>query len=214
MPRRLIRLAAVVGVLASILMPLPGSSAAPKCPLISDPSGDATAPPGVSSGANFLFPNEPAYDIVSADIASDRSVITVVIRVLKLATQAPSAPMGIEWRFDFTAGQNMLFAEAISAASSRTRKAGVSAYIGYVDNTSHLITSTKVLLDFRRSEVRIRVPISDFGAYAPSLGTKLTNLVATAGRWYEGPKFTYSETVDRDTTDNVYVLGSKGCIHP
>ena len=203
----------ILGVTALLaLVPLSSASAISKCPLITDQQGDASAPPAVSSGANFLFKDEPAYDIVSADIASDRKVINMVIRVEKLANKAAGSPLGIEWRFDFTAGQNTLFAEVVSDSNDWGQKQGVSAYIGYVDGTSHYIKPTRAYLDMRHNEIRIRVPVGDYGTYAPSIGTRLTNLIASAGRWYDVPGFTYSETVDWARTDNTYILGRKTCI--
>lgn len=212
MQLRTFRLAPLVVALAATALPLSGASGVSKCPLIVDQQGDANAPPAVSSGANLLFSSQPAYDILSADIASDRRTMNIVIRVVKLATSASMSPLGIEWRFDFTAGQNLLFAEVVSDTNGWGQKPGVSAYIGYVDGTAHLIKTEKAVLDFKHNEVRMRIPISDFADHAPAVGTKLTDLMASGGRWYDVPGYTYSETDDRATTDNSYILGHTTCI--
>lgn len=198
-----------------ILIPTSGATAATsKCPVIVDPTGDATAPPVISNGLlDLLTPNVAAYDIVSADIASTNSLITMVIRVSKLATKVNSSPTGIFWRFDFTGSTGHLFGEVVSDSNSSIGgPAGVSAYIGNVDGTAHLIHVEKPLLDFKHNEVHLRVPMRDFGNLTPSPQTPLTALTASGGRWYDLPGFTLGETDDTATTDNTYILGRTACI--
>lgn len=213
-PQRLTASAIALAAIGLVGLPATSQSAAPKCPIIVDPEGDATAPPLISNGLNFLFPNQDAYDIVSADLAADRKLINIVIRVKQLALKAPSSPTGIFWRFDFTGGQDQhLFTEVVSDSNDTIgQKSGVRAYIGYVDGTAHLISYVKPLMDFKHNEVHVRIALSDFGDKAPAAGTKLTALEASGGRWYDTAVFTLGEPDDTATTEATYVVGRSTCI--
>src|SRR5437764_15191751 len=101
-PRERSRARAVVGVTAALAIALTGASAhaaakkkpAPKpkpvCHLITDPATDG--PPSGDSSLN----------IISADIASNASAITAVIRVQKLADPDLTAPEGRFYELEFT----------------------------------------------------------------------------------------------------------------
>lgn len=210
------RSGALVGVLALAgltVLPSTGQTAAQSCPVIVDEEGDATAPPFVSNGANFLFNNVDAYDIVSADLAADSKLVNIVIRVKNLALSASSAPTGIFWRFDFTSGQDQLFAEVVSDSNDNIgQDKGVTAYLGYVDGTAHLIDYVKPIIDFKHNEVHVRVPLTAFKEKTPADGQKLTALSASGGRWYDLPLFTLGEPDDYATTEASYIVGRKTCI--
>lgn len=202
----------IAGIVA---LPSSGQSAAPTCPLITDEQGDADAPPVISNGlVKLLSSNNPAYDVTSADLASDGHILTLVIRVAQLSTSANLSPTGIFWRFDFTPPQGSpLFAEVVSDTNSSIGgPAGVTAYLGYVDGTAHLIKYVTPTLDLAKNEVRVRVRLSDFGDHRPATGSELTALQASGGRWYDLPGFTLGETDDTATTNDNVILGRKTCI--
>lgn len=177
----------------------------PACNLVQDVKGDGTANILLDEGT----PNDPAWDIISADIASDGSKLTTVVRVDKLAKSASSSPTGIQWRFNFTVGEESLYTSVRSDTVF-----GVSGSYGYVDGISRTIAKVDPVLDMDKNEVRITVPLSGFAERVKinKTGTKLTGLSASAGRFYNFGAVTGSEPSDRAEGPRSYSTGTKSCV--
>lgn len=207
MSARALRLA-VTGSLALSVVAAGGALAVPPkpaCNLVQDAKGDGTANILLDEGT----PNDPAWDILSADIASDGSKLTTVVRVDKLAKSASSSPMGIQWRFNFTVGDQALYTSVRSDTLF-----GVSGSYGYVDGISRTIAKVDPVLDMDKNEVRITVPLSGFAERVKieKTGTKLMGLSASAGRFYNLGAVTGSEPSDRAEGARSYSTGTKSCV--
>lgn len=181
---------------------------------IIDQAGDANAPPGISSAANPVFPSEPAYDITYADLATNSTSLTGVIHVLKLATTAGTAPTGLEWRFDFMVGGKQLFVQAIVDKTPGSAFIGVGqGRYGYLDSTAHTLGRLTPVLDLARSEVRMTLPLQAFaGQTRIKPGVRLSDLVASAGRFYNLGASTITEADDHGWAKQDYIAGARSCV--
>lgn len=151
----------------------------PVCNLVVDDKADATY---------NMVPGAAGDDIVSADVASDSTLITGVIRVAALAANDPQAPFGRGYFVNFTApgSPDVLF------LSARTYPTGNTFVYGYdgVDpntgvNTSYTLGSASGVVDTAKGEVRISVPIKDLATGAKAnlaKGNKLSGLTAEVFR--------------------------------
>jgi hypothetical protein len=176
----------------------------PICNQIVDEKGDATA--GAISASN-----EPSWDVVTADIASDAKMLTTVIRVDKLAKSTSSDPLGSQWRFDFFVGDTNLYTQATSSPF------GDRFVVGYTDTTSHAIANSGAtgVFDEAKNEVRVSAPLSAFDAQAKiTPGTKLTQLAASAGDFVNtaGGNPSGSFQADDATGAKPYASGALTCV--
>jgi hypothetical protein len=153
--------------------------AKPVCNLVTDAKGDA--------GYNNV-PGADGDDIVSADIASDGTTITGVLRAAGISANDPQAPFGRNYSVLFTApgSADLLF------LSARTYPQGTKFIYGYqaVDptsgvNTNYMLGDATGVVDTTKSEVHVSVPIKSYidGAKAKlAPGAKLAGLTATVDR--------------------------------
>ena len=72
----------------------PGAEAKPGCPLLSDDAGDA-------KNISKPIADDPALDFVSADLVSDKTRLTVVMRVVAIAHPSPGTAAGATYDFGF-----------------------------------------------------------------------------------------------------------------
>jgi hypothetical protein len=201
------------------------SAAAPKakpvCNLVQDPAGDA----GVSPA-----PGADGDDIVSADIATDATTLTGVIRTAALADLDPQAPMGRSYFVEFSVkgSADVLF------VSARTYPTGTKFVYGYsgVDpntgvNTSYTLGDATGVIDAAKKEVRISAPVKGLvdGAKAKlAPGAKLTALGAKVYR-QGGQGLVPSQQVGParvplggfnllfdDAAGGSYVMGTPSCV--
>lgn len=205
MRARLLRPALAAGLLGLVATAgLAGAATKPVCNLLKDDKGDGTA---------FLVgdgtPSDPAWDIVSADIASSGSKLTTVIRVDELATAAATSPGGVQWRFNFTVGDVSLYTSVRADTLL-----GITGSYGYVSTISETLGQATPVLDTAKNEVRITVPLSGFSSVAPikKTGTSLGSLEATAGRFYNLGAVTASEPSDSADGASSYVTGTRSCV--
>jgi hypothetical protein len=164
---------------AGIASAAPKAPAKPVCNLMPDAKGDA---------AYAVVPGADGDDILSADLATDATTITGVVRVAALATPDPQAPLGRNFTVLFTAPKSadLLF------MSARTYPQGAKFVYGYqaVDptngvNTNYALGDATGVIDTAKAEVHISVPIKGFvdGAKAKlAPGAKLAGLTATIDR--------------------------------
>jgi hypothetical protein len=155
--------------------------AKPVCNLIADDKGDS----GVSP-----VPGSDGDDIVSADIASDATTITAVMRLAALSTPDPQAPLGRSYSVLFTApgSPDLLYLAA------RTYPQGTKFIYGYqaVDPNTSVTTNYSLgdatgTVDSAKGEVHVSVPIKAFVAGAKAKlakGAKLAGLSASVDRIY------------------------------
>ncbi len=212
MSARVIRTASVIGLITTVGVagvanagkrpkpkPIP-----PVCNLITDPAGDATG--GLVSSSN-----QPDWDILSADIATNATMVTTVIRVAKLS-KTGSDPLGSQWRFDFTVGSVKLYTQATSTTSF-----GDKFIIGYTDSTSHAFASSGAtgVFDLGTNEVRVTAPLAATATQAKiTPGTVLSTLGASAGDYVNVAGGSPSDSVPADsaTGDKNYVAGRASCV--
>ena len=195
---------AVGGAASAAPKKKPKPPAPPVCNQIVDPKGDATA--GVISSDN-----EPSWDVVSADIATDAKTLTTVIRVDKLAKSTSSDPLGSQWRFDFFVGETNLYTQATSTPF------GDRFVVGYTDSTSHAIANSGAtgVFDEAKNEVRVSAPLSAFDAQAKiTPGGKLTQLGASAGDYVNtaGGSPSGSFQADDAAGSKPYATGTPTCV--
>lgn len=221
---RTLRLAVCAGIsLALISAPAIGAPS-PPCNLVTDPEGDA-APPGVPDGG---WPSGPAYptslDIRSADIASDATRFTVVIRVGLLQSLEPGSPSGIGYRFHVTVNKQRFELEATRNPGSDDtfrmwgrleyvgdENSGAASYgfIGYIDG----------IFDEDASEIRMTAPLKYFTPKVKR-GAAFSDLRLWS--YYEAgyraptdnhrPSSSAGHSADRAETTATYAAGSPSCV--
>ena len=120
----------------------------PVCNLLTDPQGDADA---AVLGSN----EDQAMDIVSADVATNATQITAVIRVVKLTNPDSMSPTGNWYEFTFTGSSNQI---------------GEQMYVqvGPTGTIWEDGAGTGVL-DYKKNEIRITLPLSYFGTGAQAI---------------------------------------------
>jgi len=132
----------------------------PPCNIIKDNPNDS----GPLSGAAGAPLYDPSLDIVSADVATNASTITAVIRVKQLTESDSSWQFGREWSLEFSTstGQHYGFI-AYDATPARTASSSIGT----------------LKLDYARGEVRISAKLSELPFALPK-GTTLGVLQAHA----------------------------------
>jgi hypothetical protein len=159
------------------------ASAAPKakpvCNLVQDAKGDA--------GYNNV-PGADGDDIASADIASNGTTITGVLRAAAITANDPQAPLGRNYTVLFSApgSGDLLY------LSARTYPQGTKFLYGYqaMDpntgvNTNYSLGDATGVVDTAKGEVHVSVPVKSFvdGAKAKlAPGAKLIGLSASIDR--------------------------------
>jgi hypothetical protein len=179
MKTRATLLAACLVVMAGAGYASAAAKPKPVCNLVSDAKGDATY---------NNVPGADGDDIVSADVASDGTTITGVLRTAALSSPDPQAPFGRGYFVLFNApgSANQLF------VSARTYPQGAKFVYGSqgVDpntgvNTSYTLGDATGVVDQAKGEVRMSAPVKGLidGAKAKlGRGVKLTALTAQTYR--------------------------------
>jgi hypothetical protein len=168
-----------IGTVSTATAKTKAKAAKPVCNLVSDPKGDATY---------NNVPGADGDDIVSADIASDATTITAVLRAAAIPASDPQAPFGRNYTVLFSApgSGDLLY------LSARTYPQGTKFLFGYqaVDpntgvNTNFSLGDATGVVDNAKGEVHISAPIKGFldGAKAKlAPGAKLAGVSATVDR--------------------------------
>jgi hypothetical protein len=193
------------------------------CNLVTDAKGDATY---------NNVPGADGDDIITADLASDGTTITGVLRTAALTLPDPQAPLG--------RGYFVLFAAPGSAdqlfVSARTYPQGTKFFYGYqgVDpntgvNTSYTLGDATGVVDAAKGEVRMSAPIKGLVAGAKAKLARGTKLVALTAQTYRivGQGFVPSQSPAPgaprvpvggvllpfdDATGASYVMGTASCV--
>jgi hypothetical protein len=166
------------GLLAAGLLAAPVATAAgpnkPACDQVKDARGDVlVTEPGVDNGD---------YDITSADIATNKKLITVVIRLTSLAAEDPSSPMARDYEFDFSANGHAFDLSASLLTGGADFRAAVydrSTPGGRVGSDLGRVTG---IIDVRRHEIRMTAPLSLFAPYASFKQTYVDHLAVSSAR--------------------------------
>ncbi|HVE63329.1 MAG TPA: hypothetical protein VNB94_05965 [Mycobacteriales bacterium] len=179
----------------------------PACQSTKDDKGDVYA---LRNAADQKTP-DPALDLVSADVASNASTLTAVIRVDKLGSPS-TAPSGVNYSLTF----NVSGSELLYYASATRGPAMTGFDFGSRENlpaVTSVSTSRGVpagTFDEGTSEVRISVPLTMFGDSVKFvLGKTKVSVVevfSSRGAAHRGP------FADDAAGGKSYVHGTKNCV--
>ena len=163
----------LVACIAAVVALVGGPAAAERpraCNLVTDAEGDA-APPTVPDGG---WPTgTPAYpsslDIVTADVATDATRLTAVIRVAGLRSDETGSPSGIAFAFHLTVRGQRFSLEASRNVGSepRFRLWGRVEHVGDENSGAAsygLIGPIDGVFDEDASEIRMTAPLRLFGS--------------------------------------------------
>lgn len=89
---------AMSGVADAATKHKPSKPKPPPCHILTDPANDSGPMSGVAGAPLY----DPSLDIISADVATNATMITAVVRVKQLTQSDSSWPLGRQWEFDFT----------------------------------------------------------------------------------------------------------------
>lgn len=205
-------LAVTVLVVASFGVATSNAAAKPVCNLVEDAKGDTFLVRSQDT-AGAYGPDEPAVDIVSADLASDKTNITAVIRVAKLAKTSGTAPTGLTFRLQFASASEQdenMYLSASTTGSTDTFVAGTRAITA---NLSTKIADATGVFDLAKSEVRITVPLKVFAAQGlkPGAVLSLTGLDQTASRLLPNGGGVFADVA---RSEKSYTAGTPSCVVP
>jgi hypothetical protein len=178
--------------------PKPKPKPAPVCKLVVDVADDA----GVANHAAGAPSNDPSLDIVSADIATDATNLTAVIRVKKLSAANTMAPLGQRWTLRFTFGVTTM---GLSVNTGPAGSSGPQVASGYK-------------IDPAANEVRITVPLKNLPEKVGK-GTPFRNLYAetAAAISYDREKMGTPDSTtlspeDHAESTKTYAAGTPSCV--
>lgn len=182
---------AAAALLLTMLAPRAGATT---CPLLTDPAGDATPVGG-------LVPADPALDIRSADLASDGTDLTAVVRVTDLGPAGTGADYVVGFTLDRgfelvgVRGQDETFAVYVQTGGT---------IVGFGTGYVNLLTD----------EVHLTVPLATLASVATfASGDPVTHVTATTTKAVAlRGNSVVSVTYDRGVTTQTYDLDSAGCI--
>lgn len=185
---------------------------APTCALVTDPAGDAAVYRSATTPVST--PNEPALDVVSADVGSGPRAVTFVVRVSRLGTAVEAGPRLDMWRTYFT-----FRGRGFAASASRALDGSRFVVEGEFPETSSppgFTSSVPVTgsFDMARNEVKVVVPRDLLGR--TRVGDKITKLTidTVAGVGTLGTSDAYAgTTVDRtDQPGPGTAIGDRSCV--
>lgn len=207
MKLRRMHAAVIAGVmLTGIAATQAGAATKPKvkpvCNLITDEEGDATAFAVLPSG----FPNAPALDVLSADIATGAKNLSAVIRVKDIDAGDTIPTAAHTYYFNFNVGDTALFIHGDADGTG-----------GVGDNSSGLRSdfSNKVVtkVDTTKNEITMTVPLSEITPKAKiTPGTRLTALNVFAQRSVNLVAVNFTPTADDTSEGSDYKAGTPSCL--
>lgn len=176
---RSMRVVLAVGVVLALAGPSALAAPGRACNLVTDPAGDGGlwghVPPGTP-----VYPE--SLDILSADVATDPTRLTVVIRVAQLRTVETGSPSGIGFNFNITVDKNR-FELAASRHQGSDPLFTLSGRLEYVGDENNGAASYGMLglidgvFDEDASEVRMTAPLKLFSPAAKiSKGDRIDDL--------------------------------------
>ena len=206
------RASVVRGTLSVVLAVALAAAGAASATMKKKPRKPAPKPVCHLVGAGTSSPTDDSLKITSADIATNATTLTIVVRVNKLATGTDAqAPTGRQWEFDFTADNRQMTLGVFDGPAGTATTYGIG-------------TAT---LDTAKNEIRYSVSLADLAnkTSTPKVkngSTNFANFVAftqlvvqapaaarTAGF---GPYFWPIESADRAQGTTRYTAGYPSCV--
>jgi hypothetical protein len=168
--------------------PKPKPKPKPVCNLVTDPATDAGTP------------NDSSLDVTSADVATDATRLTMVVRVTKLVTSDTSSPTGQTWTFSFDVG---------------------AGHVGLTINNGPLggnyPRNSTGTLDTGKNEIRVTIPLNQLTAKVVP-GSVLRNLHVDTSRSLSldrsmgiGDSLAFT-AADNAMSTKTYVAGTPSCV--
>ena len=169
----------------------PVTTTKPPCYLVKDAKGDANR---VGTNGLTTPQSDPNMDILSADVATNATTITGVIRLAGLSMDDDMAPTGRQYALQFQVGNR---ATVIDVVIDPT---GVTYYGG----------KGRGVVDIKHKQVRVSVPLTRLDVKIRP-GTPLKNLAANTFR--VGPQDSFVLGIaDGASTTKSYVAGVTTCV--
>ncbi|MDX6225277.1 MAG: hypothetical protein QOE64_1653 [Frankiales bacterium] len=203
------RIAAVVVTVAAAA---PSASAAPartSCRMVPDHPGDVA----VTQLAPSATVPDDALDMLSADLASNRTTLTFVLRVKKLVAPPPTSPSGATYRMYFTlnTADTLYFVSVYDDLTGASADYGVATILGGVLSQFTVYGTAQPVLDFVHNEVRLSAPLKQIfsGVLLVPGRTAAVPVATNTGRHYGSQ---YAEVADTSKEGQRYVLGSRSCV--
>lgn len=179
----------------------------PVCNLVVDAAGDAN---GFLVTGLPAVPSDKNLDILSADVASDATNVTAVIRLAAVGADSTS-PTGGAVYFNFSIGDTKVFVDALLSGSSATFNAG--DFSG-TNGTRHTIGPATGFIDVATKSIHITAPANTWTDVVKA-GSKLNTFNVLAQRYIgTAPAGGVTPTADDATSDKVYTGGAKSCVTP
>jgi hypothetical protein len=160
----------------------PQRTVKPVCHLVTDPAGDATG-----TGTPVTAPNDPDLDIVGADIATNSSTLTAVVRLAAVAPSDSTAPTGMEYQVVFAVGTTTMAVDAVIAPNGTSWAAGKG----------------KGVVNAAKKEIHISVPLSTL--------PKITGIGARTYRAVANDQILLGN-VDKADGASTYLAGQPSCV--
>jgi hypothetical protein len=195
MTRPVIVRCVVLATTAGLLAPALGAHAAPlkkkkpTCNLVTDARGDATG-----TGLPVSAPNDGNLDIIGADLATNATTMTGVIRVASFSTADTSAPTGREYQVVYTVGTATGSINAVISPSGTSWAGGKGQ--GAIDTAKH--------------EIHISVPLAALAVPVPAKA-KLTAIGAATWRVGTTDQIALGN-VDKAQSASSYIAGWPSCV--
>jgi hypothetical protein len=194
--------------LAASLTGAGAATAAPKpvCNLVVDPAGDV-----VLEGQAY---DDPALDVLGADLASDDKRITVVLKMGAVDGVDAKAPMGRAVYFSFTTPggvKPMYLSASFDPALGMLYDFGSVVGTGYTSaNTSGTAASGSV--DAAKKTITISAPADLGGLLKPSLNRRLTSLDVRSTVLVGAARAGLVFDADRAASKASYTTGTPSCV--
>lgn len=201
-------------VLAPALLATGPADAALRCPLILDELGDSRG---------FGVSDEAAYDLVSADVASDRTTLTAVMRLDDIAPDS-GLMSPANYMFVVRQGQGLLQLHVDNTPTG-------TGYRGFASPSQELSADIEWVaatgsIDPAKDEVRISVPLAALPSYVSATpGTVLSGFAVLVSHDHGTVTVpvdalpavartlpSAGSVVDEGRTDATYVAGRPSCV--
>lgn len=208
------------------------------CNLISDPDPDAIVDPTIGIAKKGV--QDDTADIVSADIASDATYVTVVIRLKAMAQPDPTWPEAhnylVQWNvpghdkpvylggtIDPNPASAAYGPQFVFGDEGSTNAVAVLFTAFNVDQAAHVTGK----VDTAAKTVTMSVPISELGGYGTfKPGTRFDGVTAISQVEVNGPNTPSNlpifggslaqgiGTADTDAASKPYIAGTPSCVKP
>lgn len=191
----------------AVAAPKPAPKPKPMCKQVIDDAGDEYA---VRNAADQKV-DDDALDVLSADVATNATTMTIAIRVKKLAAFPTTSPAGGTYQMTFNVGNEAALYYALVSAGPNGlySEFGTREALPAVTSVPTVLGTPTPVLDLGKNEVRLSFPLSLFGAVKLVKGkTKVSPVETTAGRGNRGRGVFADDAVGGKN----YVAGTPSCV--